>query len=191
MDATPVSLLERLRRQSDESAWKRLFALYTPLVRRWLCQLGVPEADLDDLQQDVLGVVVRELPHFEHNAQRGAFRRWLRLIAVNRLRGYWRGRKHAVDGPDDHPPLDELVDPASDLSRRWDQEHNEFVARRLLELLEPEFTPSTWQAFRRQVLDGLKAAAVADELGTTPNAVLIAKSRVLRRLRQEVQGLLD
>ena len=56
---------------------------------------------------------------------------------------------------------------------------------------EPEFAPSTWQAFQRLAVDGRPAAEVAAELGTTVNAVLLAKSRVLRRLRQEARGLVD
>ena len=60
-----------------------------------------------------------------------------------------------------------------------------------MELIAPEFTPATWRAFRRQVLDGMTAAQAAEELGTSVNAALIAKSRVLRRLRREVQGLID
>src|SRR5262249_286804 len=87
--------------------------------------------------------------------------------------------------------LDELADPDSSLSRLWDQEHDQHVLRRLLELVEPEFTASTWQAFRRVALEGGRPADVAAELGLSVNAVLLAKSRVLRRLRQEAQGLVD
>jgi RNA polymerase sigma-70 factor (ECF subfamily) len=84
-----------------------------------------------------------------------------------------------------------LEDPASGLSRLWDEEHDRHVVRRLLERIEPDFQPSTWRAFRRQVLDGAPPVAVAAELGLSVNAVLIAKSRVLQRFRQEARGLLD
>ena len=87
--------------------------------------------------------------------------------------------------------LDQLEDPASDLSRRWDREHDEFVLHRLLDLIEPDFRPATWQAFRRQVIDGASAETVAAELGLTVNAVLIAKSRVLSHLRRNAEGLVD
>ena len=98
------------------------------------------------------------------------------------------GRSRGVARPFD---WDQLQEPESDLSRAWDREHVEFVARRLLELMEVEFSPTTWRAFRRQVLDGLKPAEVAAELGTSVNAVLLAKSRVLARVRKEGRGLID
>jgi RNA polymerase sigma-70 factor (ECF subfamily) len=87
--------------------------------------------------------------------------------------------------------LEALEDPHSDLSRRWDEEHDRHVLGRLLEAIRPDFAPATWQAFRRLVLDGRKAADVAAELGLSVNAVFIAKSRVQRRLRQEMRGLVD
>lgn len=85
----------------------------------------------------------------------------------------------------------QLEDPDSDLSRVWNEEHDRHVMRRLLELLRDEFEPRTWQAFQRFALDNLPAAEVAKELNMTANAVFIAKSRVLARLRQESAGLLD
>jgi RNA polymerase sigma-70 factor (ECF subfamily) len=140
-----------------------------------------------------MGTLLRELPQFRHDLRRGAFRRWLRTIAVNRLRTFWRGRDRrlALGQADLDAVLDRLEDPDSALSRLWDEEHDRHVARRLLELIEPEFEPTTWHAFRLLVLEGQPTRDVARALGVTPNAVRIAKSRVLARFRREVEGLLD
>jgi RNA polymerase sigma-70 factor (ECF subfamily) len=187
---TSISLLERLRLGPDPAAWRRLVEIYTPLIRGWLGPHGVSAADLDDILQEVFGALVQELPEFRHDLRRGAFRRWLRTVAMNRLRNFWRARARGA-GPDPEPLLAQLEDPAGDLSRRWDEEHDRHVARRLLELLEPDFEPTTWQAFRMLMLEGLETREVAGRLGITPNAVRIAKSRVLSRFRQEVEGLID
>jgi RNA polymerase sigma-70 factor (ECF subfamily) len=60
-----------------------------------------------------------------------------------------------------------------------------------MELIEPEFKPATWQAFSRLALDEAEPEKVAAELGLTVNAVFIAKSRVMRRLREEIEGLVQ
>jgi RNA polymerase sigma-70 factor (ECF subfamily) len=189
MADTPLSLLERLRTQGDADLWRRLAALYEPLLRGWLGRQGVQDADQDDLVQEVLLVLARELPGFRHNGRAGAFRAWLRTILVHRLRDFWRSRQRRPASPAE--ALDQLADPASELSRRWDEEHDRHLARQLLRELEPRFAQTTWQAFRRVVLDEVPTDVVAAELGITPNAVCIAKSRVLSRLRQEGRGLLD
>jgi RNA polymerase sigma-70 factor (ECF subfamily) len=87
--------------------------------------------------------------------------------------------------------LDQLEDPDSGLSRLWDEEHDRHVVRRLLERIEGEVTLPTWQAFRRVALEGKDEATVAAELGLSINAVFIAKSRVLQRLRREAAGLIE
>jgi RNA polymerase sigma-70 factor (ECF subfamily) len=193
MDQTPRSLLEQLRRQPSETAWKRLVALYTPLIECWLRRYGLPSADVEDLVQEVMAVLVRDLPAFQHNQQPGAFRCWLRTIVVHRVRGYWRSRQTSAQtaGGAGSGLLEEIPDPASDPDRRWEQEHDQFIIRRALELMQPELTTSTWQAFRRQVLDGVKPAVVAAELGISVNAVVLAKFRVMRRLREHLQGIID
>jgi RNA polymerase sigma-70 factor (ECF subfamily) len=194
MVETSASLLERLRQRPDEASWQRLVDLYTPLLRGWLRRNDVPEPDVEDLVQDVLEVLVRELPRFHYDPSRGSFRGWLRTIVVHRIRLFWRdrhGRPLATGDSDLARRLNELADPHSDLSRQWDREHDAHVARRLLEAIAADFEPQTWQAFRRVALEGADAATVAAELGLTLNAVYLARYRVLHRLRDEVRGLTD
>jgi RNA polymerase sigma factor (sigma-70 family) len=193
MTETSVSLLERLRLQPDPASWRRLVDLYTPLIRSWLHRYLLQQPDAEDLVQEVLAVLVRELPNFRHDLRPGAFRRWLRTITVNRLRSFFHARRTRPLATGSHfeKVLDQLAASESALSRLWDEEHDRHVLRRLLELIKPEFESSTWRAFHLLVLEGKRTAEVAAELGISPNAVRIAKSRVQSRLRQEVEGLID
>lgn len=184
---TPVSLLERLQCVPDADSWKRLVELYTPWLQGWLRQYGLQSADVEDLVQEVLTTVNRELAGFRPGSRPGSFRSWLRAITRNRLRDFWRALRRRPVGE----TVSDLEDRTANLDRLWDEEHDRYVARRLLELIETEFEPGTVQAFRRLVLDGLHGDEVARELGISVNAVYIAKSRVLARLRQEIGGLID
>ena len=191
---TSLSLLDRLRQSPENEDWSRLIEAYSPLLRAWLMRAEVQSADADDLVQEVLLVVHRELPKFEHNQRRGAFRNWLRQIVVHRLRNFWRSRGRLIVAGNDsqlEEHLKQLEDDGSQLSQRWDREHNLAIARKLLELIESRFTESTRLVFRRLVVDGADADTVAAETGLSLNAIFTAKSRVLRELRRLGQGLLD
>src|SRR5687767_13740052 len=170
---TSTSLLERLRTQPDDAGWQRLLALYQPLLQNWLRRYGLQSSDVDDLVQEILLTVTRELPKFHYDPKRGAFRSWLRTILVNRLRMFWRTRQaqpQTIGDPDfQKNVLEKLEDPASDLSRQWDQEHDRTIVQRLMVRVDPEFVQATWRAFRRVVLEGMRPAAVASELGMTVN----------------------
>jgi RNA polymerase sigma-70 factor (ECF subfamily) len=110
---------------------------------------------------------------------------------VYRVHDYFRARQYRPEATGDSDflrRLDELESPDSELSRLWDRDHDEHVAARLMQRVQGDFAPATWEAFRRQVLDGQPTAGVAAALGLSVNAVLLAKSRVLKRLRQEMNG---
>jgi RNA polymerase sigma-70 factor (ECF subfamily) len=160
----------------------------------WLARSQVLAADVDDLIQEVLLVVHRELPAFQHNQRNGAFRCWLRQIVVHRLRNFWRSRGRLITTGNDsrlEEQLRQLEDDGSHLSQLWDREHDVAVARKLLEMIESRFTETTRLVFRRLVMDGADADAVAMETGLSLNAIFTAKSRVLRELRRLGAGLVD
>jgi len=191
---TSKSLLVKARDRSDQAAWRRLTELYEPLIERWVRPHVAQRADAEDLVQEVMTTLVRELPGFDHNERPGAFRAWLRSITVHRLHAYWEkrnARPAAASGPDLREALAQLADPTSALSESWDEEHDRHVTESLLKSIRLEFQPATWRAFERQVQDGQPASDVAWELGISANAVLIAKSRVLKRLREKAAGLVD
>ncbi len=193
MHETRQSLL--LRAQTGETgAWQDLTVLYRPLILAWLNRQGVPVSDVEDLSQEVLLSVVKHLPGFQHSGQRGAFRSWLRTIVCRRTVDYWRALDvgtRASGGSGAVAALQLIADPDSELNRQWDEEHDRYVVQFLLALVEAEFEPLTLQAFRRLALDGVSGAAAAQELGLSVAAVYVAKSRVLARIRQEAEGLID
>lgn len=177
---TAVSLVEGARRR-DPEAWRQMAQLYGPLVYGWCRRTGLPAADADDVLQEVFLTVAARLEDFRHD--RGAtFRGWLWTITRNKI-GDWLRRKNrqpvslerpdAVAGPDG-VTVDSVDRPPSEGG----------VARRALELIRPEFHETTWRAFCQVVIEGRTPAAVAADLKITPNAVYIARSRVLHRLRE-------
>jgi RNA polymerase sigma-70 factor (ECF subfamily) len=184
---TPASLLERLWQPGDQDAWARFVELYTPLLYSWARRAGLREPDAADLVQDVFTVLIRKLPEFRYDRDR-SFRAWLRTVTLNK----WReNRRRAVPVHDPGgPPLEEIAAP-EDGDSFEETEYRRHLVGRALELIWNDFQPTTWEAWCAHGLAGRPAAAVAGELGLTVKAVYLAKARVLRRLRQELAGLLE
>jgi RNA polymerase sigma-70 factor (ECF subfamily) len=188
MHSTSPSLLERLRQPDAGANWNRFVALYTPLIYSWACRIGLQDQDAADLVQDVFVLLLQKMPQFHYDPQR-RFRSWLRTLVVNRWHDSCRRRAAALRHGNAEG-LDELAvsDPAEQV---WEEEYSRHVIRRALELMQAEFEPTTWKACWEMSAAGRPAAEVAAELGITLAAAYAAKSRVLRRLRQELDGLLD
>jgi RNA polymerase sigma-70 factor (ECF subfamily) len=188
MDQTSASLLERLRQPTDQEAWNRFVALYTPLLFFWSCRMGLQAQDSADLVQDVFTTVLEQLPTFQLDPNK-SFRGWLRTIAVNKWRDHLRRRAVAGRGGND-AGLAEVVVPDT-VAPLWEKEFQQQIVGRALDLMQADFEPPTWKACWAQVVEGKAAPDVAKELGLSLAAVYAAKSRVLRRLRQELHGMLD
>lgn len=186
MDTTSETLLNRLRLPADEEAWTRFVSLYTPLLFFWAYKAGLRDSDAADLVQDVFCVLVRKLPEFEYDAGR-SFRAWLRTVLVNTLRNN-RRRVEVGSGP--IPAGSEPVAPEH-LVDLEEAEYRRHLVARALDLMQVDFEPTTWRACWMCTADGIPATEVAASLGVTVNAVYLANSRVLSRLRRLLHGLLD
>ena len=189
---TSLSLLERAR-SNDQSAWSRLITLYRPLVLFWCRQAHCPDAEVEDVMQDVFAAVASGLRGFRHDCPGDSFRAWLRGISRNKVLLYFRrnqGRPQPEGGSDALGRLQDLADPLPDSAEEEAQEVSQWY-RRAVDQVRGEFEDRTWQMFWRAVIDGRPTAAVAEELQVTPAAVRQAKSRVLRRLKREMGELLE
>jgi RNA polymerase sigma-70 factor (ECF subfamily) len=188
MKSTPVSLLERLRRPDEQASWERFVQLYTPLLSHWAHRLGLAGPEAADLVQDVFTILVEKLPQFRYDPAK-RFRAWLWTVTVNRCRQGQRRQTARVYSADPHT-LGQITAPdATDAIA--DEEYRQYLTRRALELMQAEFQPATWKAFWECVVNERPVTEVAQQLKLTENAVYLAKGRVLRRLRVELDGLWD
>lgn len=192
---TSTGLLEQVRDLANQDAWGRFVALYSPYLYGWLRRRAVPGHDADDLVQEVFRVVAVELPAFHHNHRVGAFRCWLRTILAHRLRDHQRSVRTRSADRGNSDLLDSLADMLEDerspLAQTWDREHDQYIARRLLALIEADFQAVTWRAFWLVAVEGREPDAVAGELHISVESVYTAKARVLKRLRAEAGHFLD
>lgn len=186
MHTTQVKLLQQAG-QNDHAAWELMHDIYRPLIHSWYRgQLG-QTPDIEDLTQDVFATVAKELPEFDHNGQPGAFRRWLKNICMNRLLGFRRQqqlRGRPVGGSDFQISLQQ-VSSSQDPNKAWDDEHRVAVLRHLTSLASPHFEAQTIQIFHALTTEEKPAADVALQFGVSLGSVYVARSRVLRKMREE------
>jgi RNA polymerase sigma-70 factor (ECF subfamily) len=187
--ATRPTLLVRLRDVRDGAAWAEFVQLYAPLVYGLGRKHGLQDADAADLAQDVLRAVVGAVPQFVYDPCRGSFRGWLFTVARNQLRKFALARRHQAQGSGDSADvrrLEELPAREEDAAA-WDQDYRERLFAWAAERVRDGFRPATWQAFWRTTVQGEEVPHVAAALDLSVGAVYIARSRVLARIKQEIE----
>jgi RNA polymerase sigma-70 factor (ECF subfamily) len=190
-ELTPVSLLNKLHAPSKalfQDAWGKFVKLYTPLLFLWGRRVGAGEEDAADLVQDVFVILAREMPSFQHDPRR-RFRGWLWTVLLHRWRD--RVRQRAAQPPVHGDEDLQTVALADNVQEFAEVEYRDYLLNRAVELMQAEVPASEWRAWREYMVEGRPAAEVARNLGLTVNQVYLAKSRMLRRLRAELEGLLD
>ena len=189
---TRASLLVRLRDGSNQDAWREFLELYSPLVYGFVRNRGLQDADAADLLQDVLRSVAGALERLDYDKQKGGFRAWLFTITRNKLSTFLTSRRshnQASGDSDQHALLTSHPDRSNDLEQDWDREFQRQLAARAMQTVESEFESKTWQAFWQTAVDGLAASEVSRRIGLSVGAIYVAKSRVLARLRKQIQQL--
>lgn len=184
MTDTPATLLQRLCDQPAAGDWERFVRLFTPLLERWARRLGVNDGDAEDLLQEIFVLLIRKLPEFRYDPAR-SFRAWLWTVFRHAALA-WRKRQPRV-GPA-LEQLEELSCPDA-IAEATEAEYRRYLLGRVVQVVQTDFPPITWQIFRQVALEGRPGVEVAREFGVTVNAVYLARGRVLARLRAELAGL--
>jgi RNA polymerase sigma-70 factor (ECF subfamily) len=191
---TRASLIARLKNAHDHEAWTEFLAIYEPLILRLMRRHGFQECDAHDACQQVLAAVAHDVQRWRPDGAEASFRRWLFRIARNRalkLLVQERRRIGAGGGTsiqamlENHPGRDES------LSEEFAREYRQQLLLWAAEQIRGEFRENTWQAFWRTCIDGRPIPEVAAELSMSVGSVYVARSRIIARLREKVQGSSD
>jgi len=195
--STSGTLIKRWRRQEPE-AWERLTYLYFPLIYDWCRRKGLTPEDARDVSQNVFLSLSKCTMRFQHKEGANSFRGWLWGVTNNHIKYHLRqnaSQPRAAGGSSavrQFADVAQTVRPSENKSEKSLKPNSESgLVKRALELMRTDFQEPTWRAFWHTTVEGRPAADVAKELGLSTNAVYLAKSRVLRRLREEFEGLLD
>jgi RNA polymerase sigma-70 factor (ECF subfamily) len=189
---TRPSLLLRVRDPHDGQAWETFVAVYSPLIYGHCRKKGLHHEDAEDVTQKVFARVLRFIGGFEYRPETGRFRDWLGTLVRNEINRFLKQQTRAVrgQGGSDAEEMMERVEARGE-ETAWTAEFNAHILQTALGRSRPHFADDTWRAFEGLWRDNRPAPQVAQELGRPIDWVYVAKSRVLKRLWQEVLELAD
>jgi RNA polymerase sigma-70 factor, ECF subfamily len=189
--STRISLIARLRKGKNSSAWPLFVELYTPLIYHYCRRRSLQDADACDVSQAVMARVFRAIGTFEYDAERGRFRDWLGAITsreFNRHRGR-QAKEIVAAGGGEGDSIADRTPAASDA--QWVEAFNSHLLDTAVKRIRPAFDEATWKAFDLTWIGDIKPHAAAEALGKTAAWIYKSRFRVLKRLRQEVEFLAE
>jgi RNA polymerase sigma factor (sigma-70 family) len=190
---TRNSLLLRLPDKADVDAWEQFVSIYQPLVFRLARSKGFQDADANDIVQEVMVAVSKAIHRWDQDPSKGRFRDWLFKIARNLMINFLTRRKHlplGQGGSELVRLLNERVDPSpadSESSREFDLEYRRELYLIAARQVQSDVRPTTWEAFQRTSIEAMPIKEAASRLGMSEGAIVVARCRVLARLRDAVR----
>ena len=194
---TRRSLLTKLKSWDNQDSWREFFETYWRLIYGVATKSGLNDAEAQDVVQETVLSVAKEMPGFKYDRAQGSFKAWLRQITRRRIADQMRKRRRpaevgvaaSLDAPG-AADLPELTDPTGDaLGKIWDDEWQAQLRTAALERVKKRVKDEHFQIFELFVLQGWEARAVARTLGVSLPSVYWARHKVAEALKTEFQGL--
>jgi RNA polymerase sigma-70 factor (ECF subfamily) len=194
---TRSTLLSRLRNWDDRQSWQDFFDLYWRLIYDVAIKAGLNDSDAQDVVQETVISVARSMPGFKYDPAICSFKSWLMQVARSRLINQMRKRdrdraRRGLDGPE-YPRTalwERIPDPAGpELEGLWNAEWDKTILSAALQRIKDRVPARQYQIFDLYVLKRWTIREVTSSLNVSAGQVYLAKHRLARLLKQEIQHL--
>lgn len=190
--STRPSLLLRIRDANDATSWQTFVDIYGPLIYRHCRNRGLQDADAAEVMQEVLLQVSRCIARFDYRPDQGRFRDWLRTVTHNKLASFCKKKARSIQANGQTGKAEQLDSVlSSEQDTAWNEAFNGYILQTALVRVRPRFEEPTWRAFELTWLDDYSATEAARTLDRELDWVYVAKSRVLKRLHEEIHHLTE
>jgi RNA polymerase sigma-70 factor (ECF subfamily) len=185
---TRYSLLSRLQNWEDQDSWKDFFDSYWRLIYAAALKSGLAEAEAQDVVQETILCVARDINKFKRDRTLGSFKGWLRNLTRWRIADQLRKRDPAnalltlesTELPDEND---------AGLEKIWTEEWQANLMTVAMERVRRHVKEEHYQMFDLNVVRQVPAREVAELLGVNVALVYLAKHRVMALIRREVRLL--
>ena len=187
---TQPTLLLKIRNSDDDAAWERFVKIYTPLVFGYCVKRGLQAADASDVAQETMRTVAQAINRFEYDKKKGTFRGWLLMVTRNKLLKHFTKIQRQPIGTG-RTSIQATLEATPDANEtdHWNHAYQQRLFQWASEEVKSEFSKKTWTAFWLMAVENKNSQTVANELDMSLGALYIAKSRVIARIRKQIESI--
>ena len=193
---TRATLLGRMKDLDDQASWQEFFEIYWQLIYRFARKAGLNDAEAQDVVQETMLAVSKQMPRFTYNPAIGTFKAWLltltrwRIVDQFRKRGPISPHHVRLDGSAETATLERIADEKSpDWTAIWETDWQKTVLTAAMTRVKRHLDPLKFQIFDFYVNREWPPDKVAQTFNVAVNQVYLVKNRVTEMLREEVQRL--
>ncbi|HOW64064.1 MAG TPA: sigma-70 family RNA polymerase sigma factor [Candidatus Paceibacterota bacterium] len=195
--ATHASLLERLKDLEDQGSWQEFYSTYRKLIFSFALKHGLTPTEAEDVVQETVITVARNLPEFKYDPKQCSFKTWMFNLTLWRIQDQLRKRHpqdasiHRKPGETDRTSTVERIPDIAGkgLATLWEEEWKKDLFERALGRVKAEVEEKPFQIFDLYAIQGWPAREVARSLGVSLARVYVTRHRISLLLKKEIQVL--
>ena len=194
---TRRSLLTRLKDWDDQEAWREFFDLYWRLIYGVARRAGLGEAEAQDVVQETLVIVAKQMPGFHYDPARGSFKSWLHTVIRGRLCRHWRKSAHGAErfSADEDGTTEEAGEspgePAAppEFESIWQTEWEQNLIAAALRRVQAKVSSRQYLLFSLATLQEVPTHVIRERYEASRPQIYLAKLRVGRLFKSELERL--
>ena len=188
---TRPSLIVRLSGGQDQSAWWAFVEIYEPFLKHLALRQGVPASHVGDVTQQILMAIAGSVDRWKDDGAGASFRRWVSRVARNVVIKFMARQRRIVQGQGGSDAMTQLGELPAIEDSILDQQYQHELIVWAAGQVRGEFAATSWQAFWATMIDGQAVADVAEEIGVSPGSIYMSRSRIIRRIRQKIDEVMQ
>ena len=183
---TTTQVLEELRVSNDAPAWQGFHEHFHAVVVNFAKHMGLSVTDAEDAAQETMLAFVKAFRGGKYDREKGRLSGWLFGVAKHVILNFRRRQplEQLMADKTTGTSFWDMIQDDHNIKLSWEIEWRQMVLTRCLEQVRKEFDPRVFNAFELYALGQIAVDKVAQQFEMSPNAVYIAKCRVLSRLRE-------
>jgi RNA polymerase sigma factor (sigma-70 family) len=194
---TRRTLLSRLRNWQDQESWAEFFGIYGRLIYGVARKTGLTDAEAQDVVQETVVTVAKQMPAFHYDPAVGSFKSWLLQITRSRINDAWRKKFYDKNGrtlPREETLGTTMMEglpapPGFDWEAAWNVEWGQTLLQAATARVKPHADPAHYQMFYLHVEKQIPAKEVARRLNVPLMTVYYAKREISKLIRKQIAVL--
>jgi RNA polymerase sigma-70 factor (ECF subfamily) len=191
---TRATLIHRLKDWKDDASWRDFFETYWKLIYKAAMEFGLNEEEAEDIVQDTMLAVAKQMPAFKYDPAIGSFKNWLLNLVKWRAMDFTRRRDRNQAEVLPPPSIDYAAHPAINITDQrlpnldawWEQEWQQAMLEAALRRVKRRADPDKYQVFDFLVNKSWPPEKIAATFNLPVEQIYVIRHRMTLLIKEEV-----
>ena len=186
---TRYTLLHKLQSENNEKNWEEFVTYYSPYIFVIIRRFNVGSQDSEELMQDVLVKIWKNIGKFDREEYKCRFRTWLGVMIRNTVFNFFKSKatktsRMNVSYQEIIGKLELITE--AEINIISEREWKNHIAQLAWQNLKNKFSEQTQKVFEESIKSDIDNTELAQKFDLSESSVRVFKMRVRKAMHKEI-----